>query len=110
MHTLEVSKGLNIIDAYRIVFFAYAALGVVKFLLACSLSKKVEAENTPAEPDPATRPLLASQVVQEDSQKAKKSMLPSISKESRVIVIQLCFLFALDAFASGLVPLLVTLQ
>jgi hypothetical protein len=34
-------------------------------------------------------------------------LLPSISKESRVIVLNLCILFALDAFASGLAPLYV---
>ena len=32
------------------------------------------------------------------------SIVPSISPESRVIVLQLCLLFGLDSFASGLVP------
>ncbi|MCJ1478219.1 hypothetical protein MMC13_006895 [Lambiella insularis] len=105
VHSLQVSRGFDSIDAYRVIFFAYAGLGVVKFLLACSLSKKVEAEKISPEPDPVTRPLLASPDDQEGSPKVKKPILPSISQGSRPVVINLCILFGLDAFASGLVPL-----
>jgi hypothetical protein len=104
VHTLQYSKGFSAIRAYRIIFFAYAVIGFIKFLLACSLSKKCEAEKKiAAEQDSETTPLLGG-----NGPKAKKpsmSLLPSISKESRIIVINLCILFALDAFASGLAPL-----
>lgn len=105
LHALQSSRSWDHISAYRVIFFAYAVIGLIKFALALALSKNVEAEKeSPAAQDPETAPLLG------DSAKKKKvkatvSLLPSISKESRVIIVNLCILFALDAFASGLAPL-----
>lgn len=99
---LQTLEGWDNVRAYRTVFFTYAALGFVKFCLACALSKRVEAEReVPPQPSETT-PLLADNTPQPHK---KPSKLPSISAESRVIVINLCILFALDSFASGLAPL-----
>lgn len=95
---------------YRAVFWGYSALGVIKLLLALALSKACEVEKKQPDPaptsDPETAPLLADS---DQSRKPKKStirsLLPEISPESRIIVINLCLLFALDSFASGLASL-----
>jgi len=105
MHHLR-SQGWDTIASYRAVFFAYAAVGVVKFALACALSKNVEAEKkVKPQRDTETAPLLGNGDAEEPKKKSLISLLPTISKESRIIVVNLCLLFALDAFASGLAPL-----
>jgi MFS family permease len=106
VHTLQASKGWSAVRAYRTIFFVYAVIGLIKFLLACSLSRNCEAEKkvTPAR-DTETAPLLGDNRLKAKKSKPGRSLLPSISKESRVIVLNLCILFALDAFASGLAPL-----
>ena len=106
VHTLQASNGWSDVRAYRIVFFAYAVIGLIKFLLACSLSKNCEAEKKaiPAM-DTETAPLLGDNGPKAKKSRPSMSLLPSISKESRIIVLNLCLLFALDAFASGLAPL-----
>jgi hypothetical protein len=68
------------------MFMMYAGLGAIKFFLALALSKKVELD-------------------QKKQKKSIMSILPPISPESKVIVFNLCLLFALDAFASSLVSL-----
>jgi hypothetical protein len=112
---LKSLNGWDDIRAYRIIFFAYAVLGLIKLALALALSKRVEADKieTPAPVDPETAPLLGENGQESgqnpDLKKKKKrgftSLLPNISAESRVIIFSLCWLFALDALASGLVPL-----
>lgn len=100
------------VDAYRVIFWAYAVCGLIKFALAISLSKKCEADRPEAQvqSDPETAPLLGENAVDGEAPKKPKkksliSMLPAISPKSRLIVINLCLLFALDALASGLVNL-----
>lgn len=122
-HYVRVQLEWDKISTYRLVFWGYAVVGAIKFLLAVALSKKCEAEvltKKPVERDTETAPLLAGadggDVRQEQEQQdrivteAKKrrglrKLLPKIGKESRVIVFNLCLLFALDAFASSLAPL-----
>lgn len=105
---MKVDLEWEIIRTYRTVFWAYAAIGLVKFALTMCLSKAVEAEKkkTPVA-DPETAALLGDGA--EDLESKKKnfitSRLPDISAESKLIVINLCILFALDSFASGLAPL-----
>lgn len=102
------SNGLYYIQAYRYIFFAYAAIGLIKFALACALSKKVEAEKeVKLRGDTEITPLLDDGSTDQPKKKARSSLIPNISKESRVIVVNLCLLFALDSFASGLAPLYV---
>lgn len=110
---LKTLDGWDDIRAYRMMFFGYAVCGLIKMSLALALSKNIEADKpeAAAQPDPETAPLLGENGVDEDPapKKPKKrrfaSILPSISPESRIIVINLCLLFALDAFGSGLVSL-----
>lgn len=110
IHYMLDTAGWERIEVYRAVFWGYAAVGIIKLLLTVGLSKACEAERkqpvpTP-DPDPETAPLLGDMV---EAQKPKKStfrsLLPEISAESRVILLNLSLLFALDAFASGLASL-----
>jgi hypothetical protein len=112
---LRSLDGWDEIRAYRMMFFAYAVLGLIKLSLTLALSKKVELEKEgPPKPvDPEQAPLLGESTqangAHPDMKKSKKrslkSILPAISPESRIIVVNLCLLFSLDALASGLVPL-----
>jgi hypothetical protein len=109
VHTLQASKGWSEVRAYRIIFYAYAVIGLIKFGLAISLSRKCEAEKKVSpELDTETAPLLGDNGAKANKSKPSMSLLPSISKESRTIVLNLCILFALDSFASGLAPLYVS--
>lgn len=95
------------VETYRAVFWGYAAFGLIKLVLALALSKKCEVEKkvVPAA-DPETAPLLGNGAEDLEPKKSKfRSWLPEISAESRIVVFNLCVLFALDAFASGLAPL-----
>jgi MFS family permease len=104
-----------IVDAYRFVFMGYSAMGALKLLIIFFLSKEVEADepkqtSPPAGQSSETAPLLGDvspPVAKPASQKRRglTSLLPEISRESRGIMVSLCLLFALDAFASGLAPL-----
>ena len=101
--------GWEVVKTYKHVFWAYAGFGLIKLCLALALSKAIEVEkkDTPS-PDPETAPLLGDGAEDEEPKKKKSwiaSKLPEISPESRIIVVNLCILFALDAFASGLAPL-----
>ena len=93
------------VRAYRAIFLLYAALGLVKLLLALMLSRKCEIEKTkPEEQSGETAPLLAGSGSPPKSKK-RRSILPAIAKDSVPTVVKLCLLFGLDAFASGLVSL-----
>ena len=105
VNSLQSTQGMDNVSAYRLAFFGYAALGMIKFILSCGLSKRVEVDKSPAKDDPATRPLLENEIGPEAAKRPKKSKLPSISQASKGIVVNLCILFALDSFASGLVPM-----
>jgi MFS family permease len=97
----------DVIRTYRTVFWGYAVFGVIKFILSIALSKQIEAEKKPAPTqDPETAPLLGDGAEETETKKSYfRSLLPDISAESRIIVVNLCILFALDAFSSGLAPL-----
>lgn len=113
VHSLEAQRGWDPLRVYRLVFFGYAVIGAVKFALACALTKAVEAEKKrPAPVEAEEEPLLSGDGAVADHSTVKKepkrswaSMLPDISPESRLIVLKLCMLFAVDNFASGLAPL-----
>ena len=100
------ARGYTELEAYHLSFFVYAAMGVLKFLLACFLSKQSEVEPKATPLSGETAPLLTDGNVEERPVKSKKrSVFPSISPESVSILIKLCILFAMDSFASGLAPL-----
>ena len=116
------------IGAYRLIFAIYAVLGLVKLGLSVILSDKCEPEPpqqqyeevmemddaaadaegllSDSEQEPDEDPKTKSKLPQSPkSEPMKKSIWPSISKESRVTLIKLCLLFSVDSLASGLVPL-----
>lgn len=102
--------------SYRVIFWSYAAFGLIKFLLCLVLTTRSEPDkplieqNVPVADD-ETQPLLADEVHERpktpDEERPKKvsalrSLLPSLSKESAALVLKLCLVFSLDSFASGL--------
>ncbi|KAK3937864.1 MFS general substrate transporter [Diplogelasinospora grovesii] len=118
IHALQGGQWV-LVDAYRAVFVGYAVLGVVKLLFTLMLSGKVESEKKQAQGQQQTgerAPLLSGGngdnnggASEDDQVKHRRSgwrtLLPEISRESRLVMVNLCILFALDSFASGLAPL-----
>ncbi|KIX95221.1 uncharacterized protein Z520_09137 [Fonsecaea multimorphosa CBS 102226] len=109
---LQEKKHYDSVEAYRIIFFIYAVVGAVKLCLALMLSKECEVDAQPKSANATeTAPLLgndrgAPQNKDDDLKKKRRwRLLPDISKESKVVLVQLCVLFAFDNFASGLAPL-----
>ena len=108
IHYMRDILGWEQVVVYRAVFWGYAVIGVIKLLLTLGLSKACEAEKKQPAPvaDPETAPLLGDHAQAQKTKKSTfRSLLPEISPESRIIVLNLCLLFALDAFASGLASL-----
>jgi MFS family permease len=102
--------GWTYIVSYRSVFWGYACVGLIKLCFALALSNACEAERKQPPPaaDPETAPLLGDGAEDQEPKKQNGwllSKMPEISPASRVIVFNLCVLFALDAFASGLAPM-----
>lgn len=107
------------VQSYRAVYYLYAALGVVKLILALLLSPAVESEKKQKQDRPQngqteTAPLLTdgSSPEAESSQQPKKglrALLPDMGQGSLAVVVHLSLLFALDSFASGLASMFVAL-
>lgn len=90
------------------VFLAYAGLGMLKLFMTFFLSNICELEKEEPEvassQDPTEEsPLLSSNKNTDVAPKVRR-LFPSMSKSSGIVLIKLCFLFAIDSFASGLVP------
>lgn len=117
---LQKSAGFSDVQAYRTVFYCYTLLGLTKFALSMALSKRVEVEmKLPPPSDQARTQLLEDYNVEresvetnnnnnntsKDAKKEQKAWLPAISPASRLVVLQLCILFSMDSFASGLATL-----
>ena len=132
---LHKNEGWPLVKAYRAVFYGYAAIGVVKFVLALLLSRAAElGGKEPTPPPPAraattqngvtqnggdtqdgadatdTTPLLRDEPADQEATREpetppRRRWLPEISPESVNVMVSLCFLFALDSFGSGLAPL-----
>ncbi|KAJ9607481.1 hypothetical protein H2200_007559 [Cladophialophora chaetospira] len=106
---LRDKKNYGTIQAYRIIFFIYAVVGIVKLCLALMLSSACELDPKPKPADTTeTAPLLGNGQAQskdDDPKKRRWRLLPEISKESQLVLVQLCILFAFDNLASGLAPL-----
>jgi Major Facilitator Superfamily len=123
--SLQVHRGWTPLESYRVVFWAYAVLGLIKFGLALILTEAAEqgkqSKQAKAIANGETRPLLGDQQngapppqtpgseehppKQSSSLIGKfKSILPTLSPESASLVLRLCLLFAIDSIASGLTP------
>ncbi|KAE8362496.1 major facilitator superfamily domain-containing protein [Aspergillus caelatus] len=112
INLLQVNRGWQFIAACQMIFFAYAAIGALKFILAAILSHHVEAEKQkPARrqdqqgENGETQPLLGGRASGE--QPPKKTNLFSFlgDRDLVALVVRLFILFALDSFASGLASL-----
>ncbi|KAJ5639896.1 uncharacterized protein N7484_007758 [Penicillium longicatenatum] len=105
--SLQALHGWEFIPACRMVFFIYAGVGVVKFILTLGLTRNVEAEKeeAPEQQNGETRPLLADSNAAEQEAPKKKSLWSTIEGDLWGLVIRLFILFGLDAFASGLASL-----
>lgn len=129
VHHLHRDLQWDLLAAYRLVFYVYAVLGLVKVALALVQSSAVEVDkldngdpgtSTPTSPpDPGEReaePLIGrsnnpeheAEVATPAKQKRSwpwRPLLPKIGPQSHSVIISLSLLFALDSFASGLAPL-----
>jgi len=112
---LQVSKEWDFISAARAIFYIYAIIGGIKFILSLALTSKVEAEKKKKKPQRPqaqqqgpneTEPLLGEAADEAPAQPQRKMpFLASLDKQLASLFVQLAVLFALDAFASGLAPL-----
>ena len=112
------------VQAYRLIFGCYALLGIVKLVLSLILSDKceppaepkqgpdefelnsVEAEGLLSEdeedtPSEGSKP---SRISKAAGTRRSKTIWPNISPSTRTVLVKICLLFAVDSFASGLVP------
>ncbi|KAE8157419.1 major facilitator superfamily domain-containing protein [Aspergillus tamarii] len=112
INLLQVNRGWQFIAACQMIFFAYAAIGALKFILTAVLSQHVEAEKQkPAQQQDQqsengeTQPLLGGRASGEQPPK-KTSFFSFLGDRNLVaLVVRLFILFALDSFASGLASL-----
>lgn len=102
---LKALDGWDDIRAYRIIFFAYSALGLIKLSLVFALSKDCEATPEPPQNLPHEEAPLLSVEGPSKSRQSFFGVFSHISPESLAVLLQLCLLFGLDSFASGLIPL-----
>ncbi|TVY87737.1 putative membrane protein, partial [Lachnellula willkommii] len=120
---LRARDGWELLDAYHAVFWLYSAMGTVNVILTIFLSEKCEAtkvsEKEPAEEseilldemgghdseDEANEDdrMPASQPSQPETAQ-KKSMIATISRETRHIMYKLWFLLVVDSLADGMCP------
>ncbi|KAL4812076.1 major facilitator superfamily domain-containing protein [Aspergillus spinulosporus] len=113
INLLESKFGWEYIPACRTIFFAYAAIGALKFALSVALSHKVEADIKTSKPkqqqqrSDETQPLLGDRNETRETQElGRKSFLSFLGERDLVsLVIRLFILFGLDSFASGLASL-----
>ncbi|KAI6714851.1 hypothetical protein JHW43_002600 [Diplocarpon mali] len=86
------------IRAYRTIFFLYSGLGVLIICLILCLSKEWEAEAVQIDDNSV-----------ESSGKTYRisalSILPSFSRDSKLVVLKICLLWALESFGSNFTPL-----
>lgn len=115
---LQRLDGWTSTDAYGVMFTVYAALGLVNFMIPLILLSPC-CELAPAKPQrPKTsryystettrlladfQPSEVETIQQTATATPRKSIFPSISPSSQATLIRLCLLFALEAFASGII-------
>ena len=106
-------------QSYRLIFWLYAFLGLVKLALSLLLSERCELEIPKQKQRCASIKLdtveaegllsddegFGHELAKQVHLRKKKSIWPTISPASRTILLKICLLFAVDSLASGLVPL-----
>ncbi|KAL4790091.1 major facilitator superfamily domain-containing protein [Aspergillus venezuelensis] len=118
VNLLQTQREWEFIPSCRMVFFVYAGIGGVKFLLSVLMSEKVEAEKKGRKKqqsgnDGERQPLLGDRALaqvenapQPNPEPERKSILSFMGdKDVIALVIRLFILFGLDSFASGLASL-----
>lgn len=116
MAALQFLLGWSERNSYRGVFVVYAAIGVVKLVVAMVLSDAAELKKRSPEQEPGhadeAQTLLQSETMAPKEQPRKSSwtrivrvFIPAFSPSTRSILWKLCLLFAVDSFASGVVAL-----
>ncbi|KAK5941708.1 hypothetical protein PMZ80_005658 [Knufia obscura] len=112
VRVLQSKDNWEPIQTYRLVYAAYAVMGVLKFSMCLMLSEACELDKSQvpkAISADERRPLLTnSQDAQPPASKPAKStfrnLVPSLSPETRSLIFKLGILFAMDSLASGLTP------
>lgn len=111
--TLQHKYSWGPVDSYRIVFWVYAAVGLVKFAQSLILSSRCEVEAAQRAKKPESdqqRPLLTpddqpDHVSQQNSREnpgRPRAYLPKMSSHTISLLCKLCLLFALDSLGSGI--------
>lgn len=111
------------VDAYRLAFLGYAVVGFLKLTLTLLLSSAVEADGKASTTKKTaisneagsaeTSPLLGSANANGSLQAAEQrkgrgrlsSLVPDISREGYAMMTSLCFFFAIDSLASGIISM-----
>lgn len=120
-HILQKSYGWDWKEGYPVLFGLYAIIGLVKAFIFLLLTVRCEPDYIdqvePGSGDQeAASPLLHSgrrssytkpARVTETARRIQKTVTPKMARESRGVLIRLCFLFALNSFAAGLLPVTV---
>ena len=121
---LQDKRHWTVVESYQVVFWAYTAMGLLKFLLSIKLSATGERQES--EPDKRSEnaqshdPLLAGKKADRNlytqgsfhtsktgSPKSPfrlSSLLPSFTSETKTVVLKLCFIFVFDNIGIGLAP------
>ena len=102
---LESKKKWSSVEAYRVIFFGYAVLGLVKLGLTLALSSACEKEEKESIMDAVDSqedsPLL-SKSVESQEPKASGRLGFTLTKDSLVVLVEVCSLQAIEAIAIGL--------
>ncbi|KAL2863118.1 putative MFS transporter [Aspergillus lucknowensis] len=114
VNLMQTERGWEFIPACRAIFFVYAVVGGIKFLLSVTMSQEVEVEvvaskqakqkQQDGEENNETQPLLGERPA---AQQPEKKPIFSFLGDGKLVslVIRLFILFGLDSFASGLASL-----
>lgn len=111
------TKGWTEVQSFRVVFWAYALIGLVKAAVSLRLSQACEAEPPKKSPEhsenAAGQEVELEQLLEEEEPASapneppkpkKKSNITSLSSKSRITLSKLCGLFFFDSLGSGMVP------
>jgi MFS family permease len=113
--------GYSLVESYKFAFVGYGVLSLPTLVMSLFISKKIEwdltngaqsqsvapreSENEVSEVEGSeTTPLIPSLPATKLTKKSQFNFLPTLHPSTYSIVIKLSLLFALDAFASSLVP------
>lgn len=98
---------MSLLETYRLVFYAYAILGLMKASLVLLMGSVVEIEaDGKTDGGTETEPLIRREGNDENEpERSKRRWLPIFSKQSGATIFTLCLLLGLDSFSSGLAPL-----